>query len=70
MSWLIEWPANKQYPRRYYAAGEPYVIDPNDATRFSRKQDAQAFIKAERMTQGGAEAVEHLWMPNVRSVEV
>ena len=43
-AWLIEWPANKHDPVRYWHASEPRVMDPNDATAFARKVDAEAMM--------------------------
>lgn len=59
-AWLIEWPADKYAPLRYYAAGEQAVMSANDATRFCRKSDAEAVKRAEKLT--GVNIVEHLWM--------
>ena len=45
--------------------GEPsFVIDSNDATRFARKVDAEAVIRAEKLK--GVKATEHMWMTAVR----
>lgn len=60
VAWLIEWPADKHSPIRYFAAGEQAVIDANDATRFSRRQDAEAVKRAEKLQ--GVRVVEHMWM--------
>lgn len=60
-AWLIEWPADKYGPIRYWAAGEPKpVIDVNHATRFARREDAVAVMGAYAET--GAKVHEHLWM--------
>lgn len=64
-AWLIEWPADKHAPLRYYAAGEQAVMSPNDATRFCRKKDAEAVSRAEKIT--GARVVEHLWMSSIKA---
>lgn len=59
-AWLIEWPADKYGPVRYWAAGEPLpVISAEDATRFARAADAEAVIRAEKLS--GAKPAEHLW---------
>ena len=60
VAWLIEWPADKHNPLRYYAAGEQAVLSANDATRFAREQDARAVMKAEKLQ--GAKATEHKWI--------
>jgi hypothetical protein len=59
-AWLIEWPADKYGPIRYYAAGEQPVVSADDATRFCRKKDAEAISRVEKIS--GARIVEHLWM--------
>jgi hypothetical protein len=65
IGWLIEWPADRHGPVRYFSAGEPPVIDPNHALRFARKEDAEAFMKgwvtSTRANITGAKAVEHMW---------
>ena len=59
-AWLIEWPANKHDPVRYWHASEPRVMDPNDATAFARKVDAEAMMKRDGL-HAGARAVEHIF---------
>jgi hypothetical protein len=59
-AWLIEWPADKYGPVRYWAAGEPQaVIDATNATRFCREADAMAVMRAEGLK--GCEPAEHMW---------
>ena len=59
-AWLIEWPADKYGPDRYFAAGEKApIIDVNSATRFARKADAEAIMRA--YTDKGAKVAEHMW---------
>lgn len=60
-AWLIEWPADRQNPVRYWHPTEGHVIDPNHAIRFSREEDAAAMIKREHLF-GGARPVEHMWI--------
>lgn len=65
-AWLIEWPADRHGPTRYYAAGEPPVIDANHALRFARREDAEAVLNRGELrgaTKHGAKVCEHLWMP-------
>lgn len=68
IAWLLEWPANKFQPTRYYAADEHQpVLDPNLATRFCRKQDAMAVGKALNLAPSDnlsdrCRAVEHVWL--------
>lgn len=59
-AWLIEFPADKYGPIRYYAAGEPPVINSTDATWFMREKDAKAVLHSEKLTRGYA--VEHRWV--------
>lgn len=63
-AWLIEWPADKFGPIRYWTASETQpVIDHLEATRFSRKADADAVVKA--MGLKGCKSVEHMWLENL-----
>lgn len=58
-AWLIEWPSDKYGPIRYWATGEPQpVISADHATRFARREDAEAH--AEKLS--GAKAAEHMWL--------
>lgn len=50
--WVIEYHADKYGPVRWWAAGEPPVIDVNDATQFFRQQDAQSMLRVDK-TAGG-----------------
>jgi len=59
-AWLIEWAEDRHGPTRYYSPGEPPVIDPNNALRFARKEDAERFMHADKFQ--GAKATEHLWL--------
>lgn len=59
-AWLIEWPANRQMPVRYWHPTEGHVLDANDAVRFCRREDAEAMLKRDHLF-GGAKAVEHIW---------
>ena len=59
-AWLIEWPADRHGPIRYYSPAEAPVISHDDALRFARKKDAEAVIRAEHLR--GCAAVEHMWM--------
>ena len=59
-AWLIEWPATKHDPVRYWHASEPRMMDHHDATWFVRKQDAEAVLKRDGL-RGGAHAVEHIF---------
>jgi hypothetical protein len=65
-AWLIEFPADKYGPVRYWAAGEELpVIDVDHATRFARKEDAAAIIRMLNFNTGWQQAVkpaEHLWV--------
>jgi hypothetical protein len=60
-SWLIEWPADRQMPVRYWHPTEGHVIDPNHAVRFCRRVDAEAMLKRDHLG-AGARAVEHKWI--------
>jgi len=60
-SWLIEWPATRQEPVRYWHPTEGHVIDPNHAVRFCRQEDAEAMLKRDGL-HAGAKAVEHRWL--------
>jgi hypothetical protein len=74
VAWLLEWPATKFLPARYYAADEHQpVLDPNSATRFCRREDALAVGKAVGLAPVGRHripsttectAVEHAWLPS------
>lgn len=59
-AWLIEWPADRHGPIRYWSPGEAPVIGANDACRFSREADAKAIIRVEKLR--GCNAVEHMWL--------
>lgn len=59
-AWLIEWPADRQMPVRYWHPIEGHVIDPNHAVRFCRREDAEAMLKRDHLF-GGARPVEHMW---------
>ncbi len=59
IAWLIEWPATRQMPVRYWHPSEGHVIDPNHAVRFSRREDAEAMLKRDHLME--ARAVEHMW---------
>src|SRR5574343_1360013 len=59
-AWLIEWPASRQMPVRYWHPTEGHVLDANDAVRFCRREDAEAMLKRDHLF-GGAKAVEHIW---------
>jgi hypothetical protein len=59
-AWLIEWPANRQQPVRYWHPTEGFVIDPNHAVRFARQADADAMRKRDGL-HGGAASVEHIF---------
>jgi len=70
--WLIEWPADRHGPTRYYSVGEPPVIDANNATRFARKEDAEAVLRRGELkgaTKHGAKVCEHMWMPLLKREE-
>lgn len=58
--WLIEWPADRQMPVRYWHPTEGHVVDPNHAVRFCREEDAAAVCKRDHLYHG-ARPVEHLW---------
>lgn len=60
-AWLIEWPADRQMPVRYWHPTEGHVLDPNHAVRFARREDAEAMLKRDHLF-GGAKAVEHMWV--------
>jgi hypothetical protein len=61
-AWLIEWPANKHAPQRYFGGkGEPPVMSASDAVRFSREQDAKAVAKDMKLLSGYT-IVEHKWV--------
>lgn len=60
-AWLIEWPADRQMPVRYWHPTEGHVIDPNHAVRFCREEDAAAMCKRDHLF-GGARPVEHKWL--------
>lgn len=61
IGWLIEWPADRQNPVRYWHPTQGFVIDPDHAVRFCRQEDAEAVLKRDRLF-GGARSVEHLWL--------
>ena len=60
-AWLIEWPADRQNPVRYWHPTEGNVIDPNHAVRFAREEDAGAVCKRDQL-RAGARPVEHMWV--------
>ncbi len=60
-AWLIEYRPTKHNPIRYYCAGSEPVLSASDATRFSRKQDADATMRALKID--GASTTEHMWLP-------
>lgn len=70
-AWLIEWEADKYGPIRYWAAGEPKpVIDANHATRFARREDANAVMGAFVNEPGKCpSAHEHMWIAPKRDGE-
>lgn len=59
--WLIEWPADRQMPVRYWHPTEGHVLDPNHSIRFCRREDAEAMLKRDRIS-AGARPVEHMWV--------
>lgn len=60
-AWLIEWPADRQMPVRYWHPTEGHVLDPSHAVRFCRREDAEAMLKRDHLF-GGARPVEHMWL--------
>lgn len=66
-AWLIEWPADRHGPIRYYSHGEQAVIDSNEATRFARKCDAEKVAKVEELA--GHKVVDHKWVVAPREQE-
>jgi hypothetical protein len=59
--WLIEWPADDFGPIRYFAAGKPKpVVDHLKATRFSRKEDAEAVRRT--LPDRECRVAEHMWI--------
>lgn len=67
-AWLIEWPADRQNPVRYWHPTEGHVIDPQHAVRFCRREDAEAMAKREHLF-GGARVVEHIFGLAVASTQ-
>lgn len=68
VGWLIEWPADRRMPVRYWHPTEGYVLDPNDAVRFCRREDAAAVCKREHLF-AGARPVEHVWLAALSSTK-
>lgn len=61
-AWLIEWGADEYGPIRYFAAGKPKpVVDHLKATRFSRKEDAEA-VRNTLPDKKDCRALEHMWI--------
>lgn len=60
VAWLIEWPADRQMPVRYWHPTEGHVIDPQHAVRFCREEDAHAVLTRDKLF-GGARPVEHVF---------
>lgn len=60
-AWLIEWPAAEGGSPSWWHPGRGWVKDANFAARFSRQEDAQAFIDNGRFV-GGVVATEHMWI--------
>lgn len=60
VAWLVEWPASKQMPVRYWHATDGHMLDPHEATWLARRQDAEAVIKRDRL-HAGARPVEHVF---------
>lgn len=46
--WLIEWPEDDTVPVRWWHPVSGWMRDANKAARFSRREDAQAYITASR----------------------
>lgn len=61
-AWLLEWPADRQMPVRYWHPTEGHVIDPKHALRFARREDAEMMRKRDHLM--GTRAVEHQWLMN------
>jgi hypothetical protein len=59
-AWLIEWPADRRLPVRYWHPTEGYTLDPACSVRFCREEDARAVLKRDRL-YGGARPVEHVF---------
>lgn len=67
-AWLIEWPADEYGPVRYYAAGKPRpIVDHLKATRFSRKEDAEAVMRT--LPDHECRVAEHMWVAPKREKE-
>lgn len=58
--WLVEWPQSKNNHARWWHPEHGWCIDANDAIRFMRKEDAEAYIKSMRFGDGRV-ATEHVW---------
>lgn len=57
--WLVEWPACANMPARWWNPVDGWMLDAFKALRFSRKEDAQLFIQAQRFMLQIAVATEH-----------
>lgn len=60
-AWLIEWPSDEYGPIRYFSAGKPKpVVDHLKATRFARKEDAEAIMRT--LPDHDCRVAEHMWV--------
>lgn len=59
--WLVEWPSDGHQPVRWWHPKHGWTIDVGAAIRFSRKQDAEAFINHNDHPMRWAIATEHSW---------
>lgn len=60
-AWLIEWPADDNMPPRWWHPKTGWMLDASKASRFARKEDAEAFIREGRFC-AGMQATEHKWI--------
>jgi hypothetical protein len=67
-AWLAEWPANNNLPARWWHPQRGWCVDADKAIRFSRKEDADAYIETRQMGGTGVFASEHIWLPNAAPV--
>lgn len=64
VAWLIEWPRDDNMPARWWHPQNGWMLDANKAARFTRQQDAEAFIKSGCFGRPIV-ATEHAWILGV-----
>lgn len=61
-AWLIEWPANDNLLARWWHPVDGWMLDASEAARFTRKCDAEAYIKSMDYGFKALIAAEHKWI--------